>query len=118
MVLLALAACGHGAFVDRELLDSGYRDHSGAERLGFLVFGDAGTGDASQYRVGSGMLAACERHGCDFALVLGDNVYEDGIESVYDADLDDKFEYPYADFGRFDFWLVPGNHDHRGSIAA
>jgi tartrate-resistant acid phosphatase type 5 len=117
-LLLCLAGCTHGAFVDRDILDSGYADHSDAEELSFLVFGDQGTGALDQYRVGAAMHEVCGRLGCDFALVLGDNIYDAGIESVYDTSLDARFELPYEDFGRFDFWLVPGNHDHEGSVPA
>ena len=52
--------------------------------------------------------------GCEFALYLGDNFYNDGINE--DLCLDDpqfleKFEYPYANLD-FPFYVVAGNHDY------
>ena len=95
--------------------------------LTILVFGDAGTGDAGQHRVGQAMFDVCRARGCDFAVMLGDNIYENGIEvnSRDDeqasfreilAQFDDKFAKPYASFGAltgFHFWGVLGNHDYR-----
>jgi len=43
--------------------------------LVILVFGDSGTGKAGQYRVGHAMYEVCRQRGCDFALMLGDNIY-------------------------------------------
>lgn len=100
-------------------------DLTGRSRLVILVFGDAGTGNAGQYRVGSAMADVCRERRCDLALMLGDLVYEDGIEvSVRDrADasfaeiirqFDAKFARPYRGFEAFPgfhFWAVLGNHD-------
>ncbi|MCH7803644.1 MAG: metallophosphoesterase [Acidobacteria bacterium] len=95
--------------------------------LVILVFGDSGTGKAGQYRVGHAMYEVCRQRGCDFALMLGDNIYDDGIEvrARSDADasyreileqFDRKFEAPYRSFSEFTgfhFWAVAGNHDYR-----
>jgi tartrate-resistant acid phosphatase type 5 len=117
LLAFLLGGCGT-ELVDRTLKDSGFIDHAGSDSLTFVVFGDSGTGEAAQHQVASGMRRVCEAEKCDFALALGDNIYESGVESVKDAQLDDQFEIPYDEFGRFDFWLIPGNHDHKGSVAA
>lgn len=97
------------------------------ESLTILVFGDAGTGDAGQHRVGRAMFDTCQARGCDFAVMLGDNIYEDGIavESRDDqqasfreivTQFDEKFTKPYEPFRTlpgFHFWGVLGNHDYR-----
>ena len=97
------------------------------DTLTVLVFGDAGTGRAGQYRVGEAMADVCSRSGCDFAVTLGDNIYENGIEVDERDDpdasyreimtqFDDKFERPYQrfkDFPGFHFWISLGNHDYR-----
>ena len=97
------------------------------ETLTILVFGDAGTGDAGQHRVGRAMFDVCQARRCDFAVMLGDNIYENGIEvdSRDDdqasfreilAQFDEKFAKPYAQFSAlpgFHFWGVLGNHDYR-----
>ena len=95
--------------------------------LTILVFGDAGTGHAGQHRVGRAMFDVCRARRCDLAVMLGDNIYENGIEvdSRTDgrasyreilAQFDEKFARPYEPFGTltgFHFWGVLGNHDYR-----
>lgn len=97
------------------------------EKLVILVFGDSGTGSGGQYRVGSAMVDICRQRGCDFALMLGDNIYENGIEvrersdtkASYEeivAQFDTKFESAYEQFEQtpgFHIWTVAGNHDYR-----
>ena len=43
---------------------------------GFIVMGDSGTGQVSQYRVAASMAQTCSQVSCDFVLGLGDNIYE------------------------------------------
>ena len=97
------------------------------DALTILVFGDGGTGQAGQYRVGHAMFETCRSRGCDLALMLGDNMYENGIEvttrddvtsslSEIMAQFDQKFADPYRSFERFPgfhFWVTLGNHDYR-----
>lgn len=105
---------------------SAISDHRGKDRLVFLVFGDAGTGEADQQRVADRMAAECRaREGCDFALMAGDNIYESGVRPANDRGEPDprfstQFEVPYRELGRMDFWAVAGNHDwyRRRSVEA
>ncbi|OUS25592.1 hypothetical protein A9Q99_20610 [Gammaproteobacteria bacterium 45_16_T64] len=78
---------------------------------GFIILGDSGTGKDAQYRVAESMKATCETQQCDFAVGLGDNIYEVGPWSVTDAQFDKKFEAPYAELD-FPFFMVLGNHDN------
>lgn len=102
------------------------------DRLVILVFGDSGTGDAGQHRVGRAMYETCRERDCRFALMLGDNVYDNGIEvkardsvpgsyqEILDQ-FDEKFEAPYRRFEEiegFRFWAVLGNHDYRRNTLA
>ena len=77
----------------------------------FLVLGDAGEGNESQYQVADAMASVCEDQGCDFALYLGDNFYDVGVESIDDEQFESKFEQPYAGLD-FPFYVVLGNHDY------
>ena len=103
------------------------------DRLVILVFGDGGTGEAGQYRVGQAMYQVCAERRCDLGLVLGDNLYDDGVKVTErsNADMsyreimrqfDEKFEAAYRPFEQLDgfhFWLVLGNHDYRkGAVGA
>ena len=76
----------------------------------FVAIGDAGEGNSEQHAVADGIRAVCDRDGCDFALYLGDNFYEDGVDGVDDDQFRTKFEEPYADLD-FPFYVVLGNHD-------
>lgn len=79
----------------------------------FVALGDAGEGNAEQYAVGAAIGAVCARDGCDFALYLGDNFYDSGVDAVDDAQFQEKFELPYADLD-FPFYVTLGNHDYGG----
>jgi tartrate-resistant acid phosphatase type 5 len=77
----------------------------------FVALGDAGEGNQAQYDVANAIKTVCEEKGCDFALYLGDNFYDSGVESVDDPQFINKFEDPYAELN-FPFYAVLGNHDY------
>jgi hypothetical protein len=81
------------------------------EVVRFIAFGDAGAGTGAQYAVAQAMKGVCEARGCDFAVVLGDNIYPDGVHSARDLQFETKFEEPYADL-KFPFFFALGNHDN------
>ena len=81
----------------------------------FVALGDGGEGNETQYTVAASMKSICdaksdELPGCEFALYLGDNIYDVGVDSVLDEQFYDKFEAPYAEID-FPFYVVLGNHD-------
>jgi hypothetical protein len=77
----------------------------------FVALGDGGTGDDAQKKVALAIKNVCAARGCDFALYLGDNMYETGVTSANDQQFKDKFEEPYADLD-FPFYVALGNHDY------
>src|ERR1041384_2346550 len=81
------------------------------ETVRFIAFGDAGAGTGAQYAVAQAMKEVCDALGCDFAVVLGDNIYPDGVHSARDLQFETKFEEPYADL-KFPFFIALGNHDN------
>ncbi len=127
VVALAMVAAVAGARGQTGTWPFAVTDLRDRGTLTVLVFGDAGTGYAGQYRVGEAMADVCGRVGCDFAVTLGDNIYENGIEIAARDDPDasyrevmaqfeDKFERPYQrfmDLPGFHFWISLGNHDYR-----
>lgn len=79
--------------------------------LTVLVTGDAGTGAAGQQAVAQGAKRIFANEPLSLAIGLGDNVYEDGAESVDDDEFRDKFEVPNS--GLDVPWLMAlGNHDN------
>jgi len=91
--------------------------------LRFVVLGDAGAnplisevnGETTelnfQVEIAAAIDTICQEKGCDFALYLGDNFYESGVESVDDAQFQGKFEEPFGGLG-FPFYAALGNHDY------
>lgn len=86
-------------------------DASGIRTTRFVMMGDQGTGDANQLAVAAGIQQVCARDGCDFVVLLGDNLYEDGADSVVDPVWQREFEGPYAGID-LPFHALLGNHDY------
>jgi acid phosphatase len=92
---------------------------SGALKL--IAIGDTGSGDEQQHAVAAAMERRCnERGGVDAILLLGDNVYPDGVESVEDPQWRTKVQDPYGSpcLSAAPIWAVLGNHDYKGNPAA
>lgn len=70
----------------------------------FLLLGDTGEGDSSQYAVVPGLLRAGE--GTAFAIVASDVIYPAGSGNEYG----EKFFRPYKDYPA-PIYAIPGNHD-------
>lgn len=62
------------------------------------------------------MVKKCAESGCDFAILLGDNFYDDGVTSLGDSQWKTKFEDIYKDLD-IPFYAVLGNHDYGGNGA-
>jgi tartrate-resistant acid phosphatase type 5 len=96
--------------------DAGVDAPPGPTPVRFLVLGDTGEGNAAQFAVGVAMKQVCDAHGgCDFALMLGDNIYSDGVSGTDDPQWQTKFEQPYAPLS-IPFYAVLGNHDYGGQL--
>jgi hypothetical protein len=109
----ALAAAGVGSTTESasHAADDAVVMRPSADVVRFVALGDAGMGDRNQYAVADAMTEVCGRVGCDFAIQLGDNIYNSGVEAVNDPQFDTKFELPYANVD-FDFYPSLGNHDY------
>ena len=70
-----------------------------------------------QMPVSRAMHSYCAQHGCDFAMMLGDNIYPDGaMADAGDAErFTDVFTTPYGSLERvspdFRIYVALGNHD-------
>ncbi|WP_211830915.1 metallophosphoesterase [Kistimonas asteriae] len=82
-----------------------------AESVSFIAIGDMGTGSDKQYKVANAIENLCQQKACDFAIGLGDNIYEAGVDSSRDDSFQSKFEQPYAGLA-FPFFMSLGNHDN------
>lgn len=88
---------------------------AGVTDVRFIVMGDVGTGSDRQYAVADAIEAKCKQDGCDFVVLLGDNIYQAGVSSTEDPQWQEKFELPYANID-LPFYAVLGNHDYGGKI--
>src|SRR6186997_2584089 len=52
--------------------------------LRFVAMGDTGNGNQQQKKVAAAVRDLCAAEGCDFVLLLGDNIYDKGADSVDD----------------------------------
>jgi|GEM_PF-636202 len=78
----------------------------------FVALGDFGEGNTTQRFVSEAMEAVCSRAGgCEFAVGLGDNIYDDNPTSTYSTAFEVKFELPYDNLD-FPFFMSLGNHDN------
>jgi tartrate-resistant acid phosphatase type 5 len=90
----------------------------------FVVLGDTGTIGSGEKEDGQNAVAAalaewCNVHGCNFALLLGDNFYPSGVGSCTGARFNTTFEVPYSSrahptwpYPIQHFYSVLGNHDY------
>jgi calcineurin-like phosphoesterase family protein len=79
-------------------------DHSEQESISFMVLGDTGEGDASQWAVVPALTAASA--GASFLFICSDVIYPAGGAGEYRA----KFFLPYGHFAQ-PIYAIPGNHD-------
>jgi hypothetical protein len=117
--------------------DRSYPQRSAQDSIRMLVFGDSGAGDEAsegvrQTLVAEAMARVCpyrgdlgadvsadkRQRGCDFAVMVGDIIYPNGIKNVFDSMLASRFEEPYGSHGRLPFYIAPGNHDYHGNVTA
>ncbi|HLL25920.1 MAG TPA: metallophosphoesterase [Kofleriaceae bacterium] len=85
------------------------------KRVRFIAIGDTGKGNVDQRKVAIAMRDLCAAKGCDFVLMLGDNIYEAGVDSTTDPNWQLKFEMPYSDIA-LPFYVALGNHDYGGKL--
>jgi acid phosphatase len=87
-----------------------------ASALDFLVVGDWGRNGTNQQReVAAQMGKTAESRGSRCVISVGDNFYEDGVQSTSDPQWSSSFEEIYSARSLQVPWYVAlGNHDYRG----
>jgi hypothetical protein len=125
--LALLAACGSNATggdddddddlpSDAPTVDAGPDAPPGPVPVRFVMLGDTGEGNTDQAMVAAAVKTVCDAAGgCDFVMLLGDNIYDDGVASVDDPQWQTKFEMPYAEL-TMPIYAVLGNHDYGGQL--
>lgn len=87
--------------------------------LTFSAIGDWGSSNAIKNLNVKVMGREALLHGSQFTLLLGDNFYEDGVESCSDPKWKDTFEIPFSEAVQLQdkaFHAILGNHDWKGNV--
>lgn len=83
----------------------------------FFVIGDWGSkGEKAQVEVAQAMDKIASERKVDFIATVGDNFYNDGVDSLDDEHFKRSFEdvYNLPHLKDLDWWVTLGNHDCRG----
>ena len=88
--------------------------------IAFLLVGDWGRhGHHHQSRVADQMARTAQAVGSRFIVSVGDNFYENGVESVSDPQWQSSFESVYTASSLQTPWqVILGNHDYCGNVQA
>lgn len=88
--------------------------------LKLAAIGDYGTGKPEQFAVFAALETYCQESGLDALLLLGDNIYMDGVSSVDDPKWESVIRKPfeYACLSQLPLLPVLGNHDYKGNTGA
>lgn len=91
-----------------------------SNKISFISLGDQGTGNFRQWQVAQSMKNLAAKNDLDFVMLLGDNFYRYGIESIEDPQWLYKFENMYRsdELNQTPFYAVLGNHDYGGNEQA
>ncbi|NCG17495.1 MAG: hypothetical protein GWP91_00580 [Rhodobacterales bacterium] len=81
----------------------------------FVAIGDAGKVVPAQTRVASAAATVCAQRGCDFGLLLGDNLYNRGMLAADDTRMDDVFS-AHKNTG-LNWYIALGNHDYAHGLS-
>lgn len=86
----------------------------------FFVLGDWGRkGGLSQTDIANQMIIQSNIFKPNFIITVGDNFYEDGVESVNDNHWDSSFNNIYKGLtSKYNWYVSLGNHDYRGKPEA
>lgn len=89
------------------------------EEISLLVVGDTGLPSEQRAEVVAAMQKQSADGSVDGVVMVGDNFYEKGVNSVSDSRFESDFERLF-DPQHFDcpFYVVLGNHDHKGNVQA
>jgi tartrate-resistant acid phosphatase type 5 len=81
-----------------------------------VAVGDAGKDNPGARAVAAGVARVCGANPCDFGVLLGDNLYPNGMESADDPRMNRWVRDRYQGLG-FPWYLVLGNHDYQGWLS-
>lgn len=84
--------------------------------INFISFGDWGYSNIHQQKVANQIYNYTKNNGSQFNIVLGDNFYETGVESIFDSKWETVYKNVYK--GDTPWFVILGNHDYYGNPLA
>lgn len=132
LFFLLLVGCGHETnFIDEDTQDRppssnqnqnpnpnlNPNSNQTGTAVSFVTFGDWGADRDEPREVAGAISDYCTANPCDFIVTLGDNIYDNGVESIEDPLWQERFHDVY-DFLGLVFYASLGNHDNNGNIQA
>lgn len=90
------------------------------DRYHFFVLGDWGRrGKQHQQEVADQMITQSKKLNAQFLVAVGDNFYDDGVQSVTDSHWAESYTNVYKELAtKTDWYVALGNHDYRGKPEA
>ena len=91
--------------------------HNDGEVLRLIAFGDYGTGNENQERVMNLVENICQQKKIHGILLLGDNIYMDGVKDIHDPKWQNIIEKPFSKpcISKLPLYPILGNHDYKGN---
>jgi 3',5'-cyclic AMP phosphodiesterase CpdA len=114
-ILVVLSACQPET--EETISEEPIPEEPEAAPVSFVTFGDWGVADDNQRGVAAAIGNYCNQFPCDFVLTLGDNFYNDGIDSTTDLQWQTKYKDIYGSLN-LPFYPSLGNHDYAGNEQA
>jgi acid phosphatase len=120
ILFVASQAVVASRFLPASLLAQTTTQSNSLNGLNFLIFGDWGRqGEQDQVEVATQMASISKTFNPKFIISVGDNFYEDGVESVDDPHWQKSFEAVYDDPAlQLQWYCILGNHDYHANCDA
>jgi tartrate-resistant acid phosphatase type 5 len=120
ILFVASQAVVASRFLTASLLAATTPQTASPNGLNFLVFGDWGRqGEQDQVDVATQMAKVSKDLNPKFIISVGDNFYEDGVQSVDDSHWQKSFEEVYQEPAlQVPWYCILGNHDYHANCDA
>ena len=120
IALVAITACNPPKKISKNIAVSTNDTTVKDDRYHFFVLGDWGRrGKQHQQEVADQMIVQSKKLNVQFLVAVGDNFYDDGVQSVTDTHWAESYTNVYKELATNTDWYVAlGNHDYRGKPEA
>ena len=120
ILFVASQAVAASQFLPAKLLAESTPPIAPQKGINFLIFGDWGRqGEPDQVQVAAQMAKTAKTFQPGFIISVGDNFYENGVQSIHDPHWQKSFEEVYRDPAlQIPWYCILGNHDYHANCDA